>query len=160
MGVIIEDEAVGDYFKTVFLYDWKDDVRNPIAKGCRDLNVHVGEEILFDASGSFDANPLEYKWDFDGDDNIDSTTSISKFTFDTPGSYRVVLNVSDSSGNHNTSVCMVTVTIRGTNGLNNVTTWIFYFVLVFITIFIIFLARRMSGGKNANQGKDSKKNRQ
>lgn len=144
IGIIVEDEAIGEYFAKVFLHDWKDDVRAPIAIGCDDITVFIGEEVIFDGGGSYDANPVEYRWDFDGDKTVDSTMAISKFIYDEPGIYHAELNVSDSSGNYNVSSCTVEVIAEKMEDSNNAWSWLFYIVLISIAVFIVYYARKLS----------------
>lgn len=64
--------------------------------------VITGESTTFDAGGSEDRDGriVEYRWDFDGDGDIDgesSSPSISH-TYDEPGEYNVGLEVVDDDG--------------------------------------------------------------
>ncbi|MCK5547860.1 MAG: PKD domain-containing protein, partial [Thermoplasmata archaeon] len=159
VGLIVENEEVGKYFKNVFLQDWKDDVRNPIARGCWDRRVSVGEAIEFDGSASYDAAPLEYRWDFDGDGRTDSNESVSAFTYEAPGLYRVELNVSDPSGNHNTTSCVVEVVADSSGngaGQSGALVWSFYIILAATAVIIVLYARRLSKRLGGN-GKNKKK---
>ncbi|MBC7317950.1 PKD domain-containing protein [Candidatus Bipolaricaulota bacterium] len=60
------------------------------------------QEILFDASGSYDPDGKikEYRWDFDGDGNVDlvSTEATVRYTYVTGGSFTVGLTVVDETG--------------------------------------------------------------
>lgn len=62
----------------------------------------VGEQILFDASASFDPDGriLEYAWDWDADSLYDELTAEDtiEHTFDHSGSHSVSLRVIDNSG--------------------------------------------------------------
>ena len=58
-----------------------------------------GEEIIFDASGSTVADNFEivsWAWDFD-DGNSASTGPVVSHTFDTPGAYKVQLDIADNN---------------------------------------------------------------
>ena len=57
--------------------------------------------VSFDGSGSSDPNadPLTYAWDLDGDGAFDDSTAVKpSWTYNTAGSYRVSLRVSDGRG--------------------------------------------------------------
>lgn len=60
------------------------------------------QEILFDASGSYDPDGKikEYRWDFDGDGNVDlvSTEATVRYTYVAGGSFTVGLTVVDETG--------------------------------------------------------------
>ncbi len=69
------------------------------------LQPYVGETVYFNASDSYDdADPqyfLQVRWDFDGDDNWDTTWTTSKtesYAFEDRGTYRTVLEVKDTNG--------------------------------------------------------------
>jgi hypothetical protein len=73
-----------------------------------------GSPITFDASGSVDpeAMPMEYRWDFDGDDTWDtdwSTSPTSEYTWGDDYSGTVKLEVRDEIGK--TDIATTTVTI-------------------------------------------------
>ncbi len=73
--------------------------------------AHLGDRLLFDASGSNDLDNLYYKWDF-GDGNI-STSSQDNFeiehTYLEKGIYTVILTVTDEYTLYNTSLIEVRV---------------------------------------------------
>ncbi|MGC9308827.1 MAG: PKD domain-containing protein, partial [Thermoplasmatota archaeon] len=74
-----------------------------------------GNPITFDASGSVDpeAMPMEYRWDFDGDDTWDTDWSTSPYAYFTWGddySGTVKLEVQDEIGK--TDITTTTVTIQ------------------------------------------------
>jgi len=60
------------------------------------------QEVLFDASGSYDPDGTikEYRWDFDGDGKIDLTSTEPKvrYTYVTGGNFTVGLTVVDNTG--------------------------------------------------------------
>lgn len=73
-----------------------------------------GSPITFDASGSVDpeAMPMEYRWDFDGDDTWDtdwSTSPTADFTFGDNYFKTVKLEVRDEIGKTDTTSTTVTV---------------------------------------------------
>jgi phosphatidylserine/phosphatidylglycerophosphate/cardiolipin synthase-like enzyme len=144
-GTIIESVEIGKHFARIFQYDWKDDVRAPIARGCVNATVNKGEYLTFDGSKSYDENMLRFAWDFDGDGIMDSNASTSKFKYETPGLYRVELNLSDIEGNYNVTHCTVKVLGEndGSPGEGNISTIIFYSLLVSITLLCLFYAQRL-----------------
>jgi glucose/arabinose dehydrogenase/PKD repeat protein len=78
----------------------------------------VGMTVSFDGSASSDPNgdPLSYAWDLDGDGAFDdSTTATTTWTYNTAGTFRVSLQVSDGQGG--TATDAVTIGV----GLPNVT---------------------------------------
>lgn len=73
-----------------------------------------GSPITFDASGSVDpeAMPMEYRWDFDGDDTWDTDWSASPYAYHTWGddySGTVKLEVRDEIGKTDISTTTVTI---------------------------------------------------
>jgi phosphatidylserine/phosphatidylglycerophosphate/cardiolipin synthase-like enzyme len=147
LGLIVESEEIGGYFTEIFLYDWKNDVTDPIARGCRGRSVLVGQKLTFDGSDSYDENPLEYVWDFDGDGVADSGDAIAKFAYEIPGTYIVQLNVTDSSGNYNITRCLVEVSSSEKDGSSGIWTWLFYGSLTATCLIALFFARKLSGRK-------------
>ena len=76
--------------------------------------------VTFDASESTDTDPgdfLSYTWDFTNDGQVDETGESTSFTYDQPGDYTAVLEVSDSFGNTVTR----SFAIRAGNSLPSVT---------------------------------------
>ena len=63
-------------------------------------NPLVGEEVLFDASRSYDPDGwiASYRWDFDGDGKADATGVKVAWTFARFGRHRVTLTVTDNDG--------------------------------------------------------------
>jgi PGF-CTERM protein len=72
----------------------------------------VGFSVTFDARGSSDdVSVAEYRWDFDGDGEIDRTTgspTVSR-TYDESGNYDVGLTVVDTGGNDATTTRTIDV---------------------------------------------------
>ena len=107
----IEFNLYGDpecYLLTVFPNDF------PIADANGPYTGDEGSPITFDASGSVDpeAMPMEYRWDFDGDDTWDtdwSTSPAAEYTWGDDYSGTVKLEVRDEIGK--TDIAATTVTI-------------------------------------------------
>jgi len=74
------------------------DNNSPIAIAGSDQNVFLGDEVLFDGSDSSDSDGsiADYQWDF-GDSVLDSGVSVSH-TYNSIGSYDVILTVTDNLG--------------------------------------------------------------
>ncbi|UCB58836.1 MAG: hypothetical protein JSV67_00640 [Thermoplasmatales archaeon] len=75
---------------------------------------YEGSQVTFDASGSVDpeAMPMEYRWDFDGDDIWDTAWSTSPYAYHTWGddySGTVKLEVRDEIGKTDTTSTTVTI---------------------------------------------------
>ncbi len=83
----------------------------PVANAGSDIVTYVGQSVLFDASGSGDADGTiaSYVWD-----NGMTGVSPSK-TYDTAGTYTVSLTVTDNEGA--TATDTVTVTVKDSTGL-------------------------------------------
>jgi PKD repeat protein len=74
----------------------------------------TGQTIEFDPSASSDPenNLTEYRWDFDGDGNVDRTTSSATnvtYAYGDDGSYDVTLTVEDNASNTDSETRTVTV---------------------------------------------------
>lgn len=84
-------------------------------------NPKAGEEILFDASSSYDPDPdgqiVRYEWDWDDDGEYEDSTASALTMFwwplgwdmDTGGQHTVRLRVTDNSGNEDTVSQDITV---------------------------------------------------
>jgi PKD repeat protein len=72
-------------------------------------------EVNFDATQSTDPDDdiVDYKWDFDGDGEFDTTGEISSWVFKEVGTYTVSLTVIDSAGFESRSVLLVKALSRG-----------------------------------------------
>jgi PKD repeat protein len=86
----------------------------PVAKlGVSPAAPRARQEVLFDASGSYDPDGkiVEYRWDFDGDGKIDLTATEAKvrYTYLAEGNYVVGLTVVDNTGVSTTITYPVTV---------------------------------------------------
>jgi len=80
-------------------------------------SVTVSEIKTFNASGSYDTdgNIVGYRWDFDGDGLYDTnwlTTATTTYTYDNSGTYSVVLEVKDNSGDTSTSSAIIVVNTK------------------------------------------------
>jgi uncharacterized membrane protein len=84
---------------------------DPIADAGSDQTVTVGSTVTFNGSGSTDDLGIEnYTWTFTYDDELQSLYGPQpEFTFSSVGTYTVTLNVTDSSGHHDTDSMVVTV---------------------------------------------------
>ena len=72
----------------------------------------VGETVSFDASGSSDDDGIEeYRWDFDGDGEVDRTTTqaTTEFAYGAAGEYDATVTVVDTAGQTDTAAKTVTV---------------------------------------------------
>ena len=86
---------------------------DPVADAGADLEVNVGDEVVFDASGSStDGVIVNYTWTFEYDDE---TTMLfgeaAVFTFEIDGSYAVNLTITDNQGLKGYDE--MTVTVKG-----------------------------------------------
>ncbi len=89
--------------KAVFL-----DVEDPIAKADSDRTVTVGENVVFDATGSTDnVGIIIYEWDMG--DGIKEVGPIAVHTFDEIGQRMVTLKVTDGVGNSDTDTITITI---------------------------------------------------
>ena len=84
----------------------------PVADAGPDHDTWVGNSLTFDAVNSYDPDAgdsiVAYAWDLgDGSTN---TGQIVAHAYDTPGTYNVILTVTDTSGLDDTDTAVVTVT--------------------------------------------------
>ncbi len=72
-------------------------------------------EVAFDATGSTDPDDdiVDYKWDFNGDDEFDAIGETTAWIFQEPGSYNVRLTVIDSAGFESKDVLLVKALSKG-----------------------------------------------
>jgi PKD repeat protein len=66
-------------------------------------NVHMGETVYFDGSGSHDndcdgASIVKYQWDFDNNGTWDAEGVTTSHAYDSPGLFHVKLQVTDNEG--------------------------------------------------------------
>jgi PKD repeat protein len=71
-------------------------------------------EVAFSGTNSKDPdnNIIEYKWDFDGDNQIDQAGQQAKYVYKTAGVYNASLIVVDAGGNESKGVLVVKVTAQ------------------------------------------------
>jgi len=103
----------------------------PVAEAGNDIRVVSGETVILDGSGSTDDEGIvSWSWDFDASNGHQSQAkkAVTTTKYSTPGSYRVVLKVTDREGQSSTDELTVTVdnappqvSIRGTVSLRSLT---------------------------------------
>jgi hypothetical protein len=74
---------------------------HPTANAGADLEVEVGEEVVFTGVGiDSDGSVVKFRWDFDGDDSWDyeGEVGVRIHVYDRPGNYQAVLQVTDDEG--------------------------------------------------------------
>ncbi|PVX23066.1 MAG: hypothetical protein CW691_11660, partial [Candidatus Bathyarchaeum sp.] len=85
----------------------------PVADFTYDLQtLFVGEEVSFDASGSFDIDGAinSYSWDFGDGTSFTTTSSVTSHIYGSSNTYNVTLNVEDNAGL--TSVSSETILVK------------------------------------------------
>jgi len=87
------------------------DITAPVAHAGGNLIVNEDERIFLDASKSFDnVKIVEYNWIMIINGSTFELTGINtSFTFDEPGIYAVILNVSDAASNWDTDIISIRV---------------------------------------------------
>ncbi|MBS3817030.1 MAG: PKD domain-containing protein [Candidatus Thermoplasmatota archaeon] len=109
VGVIVQNDKVGQYYTKIFEADWKDTI-DPIADAGLDRNVNLGEKLEVYGGNSWDDHRItEYRWDVDGDGTYDESGKKISLTFEEEGRYEVKLHVNDVDGNADTDTVMVEV---------------------------------------------------
>ncbi|MEF8873512.1 MAG: phospholipase D-like domain-containing protein [Candidatus Thermoplasmatota archaeon] len=109
VGVILENEKLGEYYSEVFMADWTDNIE-PIADPGPERTVEVGSEIVLSGENSWDDhNIVEYRWDLDGDGTYDESGQEISVIFEETGTHEVELYVEDVAGNSDTSVAEIEV---------------------------------------------------
>ncbi len=74
------------------------------------------ESVVFNASGSNDNGTIvSYEWDFDGDDVMDTIGMMTAFVYNTPGTYKIKLIVTDNTGLQGESIQQIVVNPIGTD---------------------------------------------
>jgi hypothetical protein len=86
----------------------------PIAVAGSDKTANEGEDVDFDASGSYDTpsdnSSLTYLWDFNGDGHFDDGVGLtSSYVWHDDGVYIIGLKVMDDNGNYSTDTLNVTI---------------------------------------------------
>jgi hypothetical protein len=87
---------------------------SPVAIAGSDRTANEGEEVYFDASGSYDTpsdnSSLTFMWDFDGDGKFDDGVGVApSFIWYDEGIYTISLKVIDDNGNSSIDTLNVTV---------------------------------------------------
>jgi len=87
------------------------DTTPPVADAGPDQTVNEDTLVTFDGSNSYDNVGIKsYKWTFMDAGTVQTLTGIKPtYTFTTPGSYTVILNVSDTTGNWAVDEVKITV---------------------------------------------------
>jgi len=86
------------------------DTYPPIANAGLDQTVNEDTLITFDASASTDENGIQsYTWTFTDVTPQTLTGKNPTYTFTTPGTYTITLNVTDAAGNWATDTAVITV---------------------------------------------------
>lgn len=89
------------------------DNEEPIAEAGIDVEVEVGEEVIFSGTGlDNDGSVVMFWWDFEGDGEWDWSGEIGSriHVYDRPGDYLAVLRVEDDEGARSTDSRWVNVT--------------------------------------------------
>lgn len=98
-------------------FDWA-----PVADAGGPYYGDVGQEIVFDASGSFDpeSDIISYYWDFG--DGTNDTEVVTNHAYLKRGLYEVTLTVFDESGKHSTdeTVALVDIWLSGDSWTYNI----------------------------------------
>lgn len=81
----------------------------PVAQPNGPYNGRAGSSIVFDGSASTDAdgNITAYTWNFG--DGTEGTGSVISHTYETAGSYQVILTVTDNHGDSNAEITTATI---------------------------------------------------
>jgi len=109
IGIIIRDKNISSYLIRIFKNDWSGDIGDPIARISAPPHAHPGEVITLSGIPSIDDISIRsFLWKVDG---ICVSTS-PEFTlwFDSPGYHTVMLTVTDSAGNSNSTSLIIQVT--------------------------------------------------
>jgi len=97
--------------------EWESDTVNiminriPVADANGPYEVTAGDTIHLDGSGSYDPDGtiVNWEWDIDNDGTYDTSGEIISHTYLTPGTYTVLLRVTDEYGSTDTDTTTVTV---------------------------------------------------
>jgi PKD repeat protein/dienelactone hydrolase len=111
VGVIVENDAVGEYYTDVFLYDWtSSNNQPPIASfTLSPSNPVVNQTITFDASNSTDPGGTieNYEWDFGDGEKAEG--EIITHSYSSAGNYTVKLTVTDNEGTTNSTAEIINI---------------------------------------------------
>ncbi len=150
VGLIVDNEEVGDYYASIFMHDWTGDIIRPIADAGRDRMVQAGSIVRFDGSYSWDNKGIvSYRWDLTGNGIYETEGKVVSTVFGHPGVYTIGLMVVDGAGNVDTDSVMVTVTEATTTGLGmsegkSIAPWVIVLLLV-LSVCSFFFYRRNKG---------------
>jgi len=102
VGVIVENERIGEYYSNIFMEDWRDHIA-PIADAGRNRIVEAGQEVTLTGRNSWDDHEIvDYRWDTSGDGSYDMKGEEISVKFEEAGTYEVTLYVEDVGGNQDT----------------------------------------------------------
>ncbi|BDU51269.1 PKD domain-containing protein [Haliovirga abyssi] len=94
-----------------------DDTVPPVAViSASKTTVEIGEDIVFDGTGSTDNDKIRYySWDFDSANGVDESVpgGIIHHSYDKPGIYKVTLQVNDMS-NNGPATATILITVQDT----------------------------------------------
>jgi phosphatidylserine/phosphatidylglycerophosphate/cardiolipin synthase-like enzyme len=140
VGVIIENEEVGLYFTSLFLWDWN---KPPYASAKEVESIITSEDVQFtDMSFDLDDNISQYYWDFG--DGTNSTEQNPIHIYLNEGTYNVVLTVSDGQYQDSYSFSVIVSEIE----VEENDQWALVYmpllvIFLIITIIIIYYIRKM-----------------
>ena len=79
----------------------------------RELNLGVGQEVVFTANGFGGASQLKYEWCFEVDGQVDAEGQAVRRRFRKPGNYTITLIISDAHGLKAPYKTNIKVTVNG-----------------------------------------------
>jgi hypothetical protein len=133
-----EEHSYADMFPNL------DDLPEVEIKG--PTEAEVGESIQFNSITSGGKGPYIYSWDFDGDEEPDSTKQNPKFTFSEPGEYEIVLEILDSVGSPGGNFSYITILGSSQSGSDDSGAITFIILIGFVIIVgvaaVVFIIRR------------------
>jgi hypothetical protein len=133
-----EEHSYADMFPNL------DDLPEVEIKG--PTEAEVGESIQFNSITSGGKGPYIYSWDFDGDEEPDSTKQNPKFTFSEPGEYEIVLEILDSVGSPGGNFSYITILASSQSGSDDSGAITFIILIGFVIIVgiaaVVFIIRR------------------
>jgi len=139
VGVIIENEGLGEYYSDIFLEDWRDHI-SPIADAGRDRVAEEGEKIMITGENSWDDHGIvKYKWDINGDGSYDMEGEQISVKFEEEGDHEITLYVEDVGGNSDTDTLTLEIKDeRDWSLVYRVINWTFLFApMIGITVFLL-----------------------
>ncbi|UCH89088.1 MAG: PKD domain-containing protein [Thermoplasmata archaeon] len=91
--------------------------RAPVADAGANISVNINEDVVFNASNSYDpdGDEITYIWDFDASDGIDDKNAevpVVTYSYSLPGDFEVTLTVNDGSAENSTSRDNLTVHVN------------------------------------------------